>query len=291
MARCAVLVDAGYLFKAGGRLIADRDITRRDLILDGPAVVERLKKAARQITDRDLLRVYWYDAGSTTSHREIAELANVKLRLGHINSVGEQKGVDPLIITDMMMLARNRACDDMVLLSGDADLVVGVLQAQEHGVRVHLLGITPCRGNQALTLRQEADTCHEWSDDIVAGFLALKSESNRELQTATTPHNEKTGLLASPAASIPIASTVIVGTPAITEESLRTIAEAVASEIQTHEVDAVLLTRPKEMLPGDIDRRLLGTAKAMLKTFLHEPEKRQLRKLFREACATRNATS
>lgn len=42
------------------------------------------------------------------------------------------------------------------------DLRVGVQQAQEYGVRVHLLDIKPARGSQSIFLLQEADTIHEW---------------------------------------------------------------------------------------------------------------------------------
>lgn len=65
----------------------------------------------------------------------------MKVRLGFVNSVGEQKGVDSLIVTDMIALARNRAISDAVLMSGDEDLRVGVQQAQELGVRAGCLGI------------------------------------------------------------------------------------------------------------------------------------------------------
>src|SRR5580704_9640346 len=58
----------------------------------------------------------------------------------------------------MIALARNRAISDAVLVSGDEDLRVGVQQAQEFGVRVHLVGIKPSRGSQSLFLLQEADT-------------------------------------------------------------------------------------------------------------------------------------
>jgi uncharacterized LabA/DUF88 family protein len=84
----------------------------------------------------------------------LAHLDNVKVRLGFVNSVGEQKGVDSLIVTDMIALARNRAVSDAVLVSGDEDLRVGVQQAQEFGVRVHLVGIKPSGGNQSLFLRR-----------------------------------------------------------------------------------------------------------------------------------------
>jgi hypothetical protein len=67
---------------------------------------------ATSVAGVPLLRVYWYDGTSTRptpQHLTLAHLQNVKVRLGFVNSMGEQKGVDSLIVTDMINLARNRA--------------------------------------------------------------------------------------------------------------------------------------------------------------------------------------
>ena len=83
---------------------------------------------AERVAGVNLLRVYWYDGtstGPTAQHLTLAHLDNVKVRLGFVNSVGEQKGVDSLIVTDMITLARNRAISDAVLVSGDEDLQIG----------------------------------------------------------------------------------------------------------------------------------------------------------------------
>ena len=57
-----------------------------------------------------VLRVYWYDAAPNgiplADHLLIAQLANVKLRLGRLSG-GKQKGVDSLIVRDLMTLARD----------------------------------------------------------------------------------------------------------------------------------------------------------------------------------------
>lgn len=126
--------------------------------------------------------MYWYDGtstGPTAQHLTLAHLNDVKVRLGFVNSVGEQKGVDSLIVTDMIALARNRVMSDAVLISGDEDIRVGVQQAQEFGVRVHLVGIKPSRGSQSLFLLQEADRTYEWSDEEVSRFLRCKAEDRR----------------------------------------------------------------------------------------------------------------
>jgi len=96
----------------------------------------------------------------------------VKLRLGGVNEQGQQ-GVDALLVADLVTLARNRAMADALLLTGDDDLRGGVEQAQELGVRVHLLGIEPQHQNQAAALVQAADDVRELSATEVKTFLSL----------------------------------------------------------------------------------------------------------------------
>jgi uncharacterized LabA/DUF88 family protein len=137
MDRVAAFVDAGYLFAQGSTLLAGRKLTRSEVVLDHDAVVRMLTAFCEATAKVPLLRIYWYDGtstGPTPQHLTLAHLSNLKMRLGFVNSVGEQKGVDSLIVTDMIALARNGAISDAVLLSGDEDLRVGVQQAQEFGV-------------------------------------------------------------------------------------------------------------------------------------------------------------
>ena len=177
MQRVAVFVDAGYLFAQGSALISGQKLPRSQVTLNSETCSRLLAEFARSVSGVTLLRVYWYDGtstGPTAQQLTMAHLADVKLRLGFVNSVGEQKGVDSLIVTDMITLARNRAMSDAVLLSGDEDIRVGVQQAQEFGVRVHLLGIKPSRGSQSLLLLQESDTTHEWDEGVVSTFLTCR---------------------------------------------------------------------------------------------------------------------
>lgn len=177
MDRVAVFVDAGYVFAQGSVLLAGKKLTRSEVILDHEAAVVALAEFASKVSGVPILRLYWYDGtstGPTAQHLTLAHLNDVKVRLGFVNSVGEQKGVDSLIVTDMIALARNRAMSDAVLVSGDEDIRVGVQQAQEFGVRVHLVGIKPSRGSQSLFLLQEADRTYEWSDAEVSRFLSCK---------------------------------------------------------------------------------------------------------------------
>jgi len=138
-----------------------RKLPRAEITLAHEEAIKAFGGFGMKVSGVPLLRVYWYDGtstGPTAQHLTPAHLQDVKVRLGFVNSVGEQKGVDSPIVTDMIALARNRAISDAVLVSGDEDLRVGVQQAQEFGVRVHLIGIKPSRGSQSLFLLQEADT-------------------------------------------------------------------------------------------------------------------------------------
>jgi uncharacterized LabA/DUF88 family protein len=100
--------------------------------------------------------VYWDDGAIspklTFEHSTLAHMDYVKLRLGFVTGRGQQKGVDSLIVTDLIDLARNRAINDAVVLSGDEDIRIGVQIAQSFGVRVHLIGIIPSRGSQSIQL-------------------------------------------------------------------------------------------------------------------------------------------
>ena len=134
-----------------------------------------------------LLRIYWYDATAnrpTRSQVALAEEADVKLRLGRVDADGRQKGVDALIASDLVSLARNRAMADCVLLSGDDDLRVAVSEIQELGVRVHLVGIRPASRTQSRLLRQEADSTSEWGAEVLRGFLHCRPRSTGRIEVS-----------------------------------------------------------------------------------------------------------
>lgn len=158
-------------------MLAEEKLTRSQLHLDHERVLALLVKLCAELTGLPLLRIYWYDgasAGPNAAHQALAYRPNVKLRLGQVNEHGQQ-GVDALLIADLVTLARNRALADAVLWSGDDDLRPGVEQAQELGVRVHLLGIEPARENQAAALVQAADGVRELSAAEVKSFLSLST--------------------------------------------------------------------------------------------------------------------
>jgi len=270
--RVAVFVDAGYLFAQGSVALSGTKQARGSILLDPVQAANALEGFAKQISGLPLLRIYWYDGtsiGPTPQHLSLAHLPRVKLRLGFVNSVGEQKGVDSLIVTDMITLARNGAMADAVLLSGDEDLRVGVQQAQEFGVRVHLLGIKPSRGSQSLFLLQESDTTDEWGPSDLHPFLSI-----RQVAPANSP----------PPAANP-------GIPAVsgsTPDPLVEVGELMAREIPEQDLPALIASITAQgQTPREIDARLLAKSRARLKATLDSTQKRHLRAAFLRACEQR----
>src|SRR5271154_569828 len=136
MGRIAVFVDAGYLFAQGSAVLTGAKVVRTRITLDEAKVVDLLAAFAEVQAGQSgaLLRIYWYDASPgrflNAGHVRLGEIDNVKLRLGVINDFNQQKGVDSLLIADLIQLGHNRAIDSAVVLSGDEDLRVGVQVAQ-----------------------------------------------------------------------------------------------------------------------------------------------------------------
>jgi len=150
MDRFVVMVDAGYLLAKSIEIVSGRaSRERRDLVINDPArLIELLATQALTtfgLRGRELLRVYWYDgmlpSGLTSQQRTICDLPDVNFRAGLVNSKGQQKGVDSLIVTDLLELATNHAVTEAALVTGDSDLAIGIELAQKKGVRIAVLGI------------------------------------------------------------------------------------------------------------------------------------------------------
>ena len=187
MNRFAVFVDAGYLYAEGGKLCCDT-ASRDQFTVNARALTIMLRDEARKKCGLSYLRTYWYDGArngvKTATHHAIAALPNVKLRLGRVNSRGQQKGVDALIYRDLMTLAHERAIGDAFLLSGDEDLREGVIGAQDRGVRVTLFGIYPRYGNrnQSQELIDEADEFVIFKRaDIADYFVKIAQSESRKI--------------------------------------------------------------------------------------------------------------
>ena len=264
-----VFVDAGYLFAQGSTALTGDSVPRSRLKLNETAVTAELKKIALEkgIGCR-LLRIYWYDgAPSGRLSMDQVALANsddIKLRLGQINSIGQQKGVDSLIVTDLIELARNRAVSDALLMAGDEDVRIGVQIAQSFGVRVHLLGIEAGRSSQSPLLMQEADTTSMWGKAELEKFLTITAPSTPMLVAAKLASSSLT----------------------LDEISASTVASLSDEQI----VSFAEFRKTSSSIPPEFDGRLLAKAREGMGRDLDQKEKRNLRSHFVSAVKLRRPT-
>ena len=271
MASVAVFVDAGYLFAQGSAVLSGSKKPRSSLQLNETAVMSELAGvASTKSNGLPLLRVYWYDAargnqGLTPDHETLAHTDYVKLRLGFLNNEKQQKGVDSLIVTDLIELARNRAMSDAVVMAGDEDVRIGVQIAQGFGVRVHLLGIKPSRGSQSLQLMQEADTTTEWDAAHVGRFLTVRPDA--AAGGATSAYNEHETSTTDPFAPV--------------------IANMVAALTTSDIAHLGTFWQSRAGLPPEMDGRLIATCRTIVRRDLTTAEKRDVRRRFQDAVEAR----
>jgi uncharacterized LabA/DUF88 family protein len=258
---------------------------RTQLKLDAHEFIAQLTTLAlAQSAEVALLRIYWYDgtrSGPTTEHLNLANTENVQLRLGTINSAGEQKEVDSLLVTDLIDLARNQSICDATLVTADTDVRIAVQIAQTFGVRIHLIGLEPSRVSQSLSLRQEADTVHEIARTDVARFMkVLASVPLKSAVALAPPAVIATGTTGT--AAVPTASALQMG-PAKTVDQV--IDEAIQQTLALPQADIpalkVALSASADV-PREYDRRLLGTCRTMLRRDLTGDERREMRSLFKK---------
>ncbi|WP_223774105.1 NYN domain-containing protein [Streptomyces sp. 135] len=196
MDRCIVLVDAGYLLGAAASLLAGEP-SRSRITVDHTALIHGLRERAESDTERQLLRIYWFDGAPDRvpqpEHRRLRVMPRVTVRLGALTrSDGRwaQKGVDAAMHAELTELARNRACSDIVLVTGDGDLLPGMMAAKEHGVAVHLWAV------------QAADGDYNQSEDLVAEADERRVLDRAWITKAVRP-KELTGICAPPPAPRP----------------------------------------------------------------------------------------
>ncbi|MBC8739462.1 NYN domain-containing protein [Paraburkholderia sp. UCT31] len=286
MDRVAVFVDAGHVYAGGSAALTGAAKKRTEMTLSAPVLATLLEERAKSISGLPLLRIYWYDGlvngRHSTDQQILASTDNIKLRLGIVNSVGEQKGVDARIVTDLADLARNCAICDAILIGGDEDLRIGVELAQERGVRVHLLSIESTNVSQ--TLREAADTTSQITKAEVGQFLtinlaapvpapkavtaaAVPAKASAKYDTALA-HAFKgvsieTNVAATVAASVDYSK--VVG------EYLGTLSPAEAGALKT------AMQAVAGSVPRDHDGRLLGRARDTVGRTLVREEIKKLR--------------
>ncbi|MFB7613836.1 NYN domain-containing protein [Kitasatospora sp. NPDC056181] len=207
MDRCVVLVDAGYLLGAAASLLAG-DPSRSKVTVDHTALITALRERAEAETGLPLLRIYWFDAAPDRrpmpEHRRLRVLPRVTVRLGALTRAEGrwvQKGVDAAMHAELSELARNRACADVVLITGDGDLLPGMMSAKEHGVVVHLWALQAADGdfNQSEDLVGEADERRVLDREWIEGSFSLRETSM--VFPAPGPRHEIAKILAAPPAA------------------------------------------------------------------------------------------
>jgi NYN domain len=262
MNRIAVFIDAGYFYASASELLFGVPLRRGEMRLANAEFAQYVGHCAETIAGCPLLRIYWYDgtnSGPTPAHLAMAYLDNVKLRLGFVNQSGEQKGVDGLIFSDLTNLARNHAISDAMLIAGDEDLRVGVQQAQEHGIRVHLLGVEPTdpTGNQSAALQREADTRRQLDAATLRQFLF-----RREYSSAPPAESDSTASGEDAAHNL---------------ARMQELAGEYAATLDANQRELILALPERTPLPHELDRELLLRASELLGRKLEETEKRTLR--------------
>jgi hypothetical protein len=297
--RHAVLVDAGYLYASVGQLVLGTT-SRRDFRVAAEPLITALIARAATVVPGELLRMYWYDAARdrvpTVEQRQIAALPHVKVRLGNLNSAGQQKGVDAQVRQDLEVLARHRAVSDVVLLAGDEDMVPAVEAAQAYGVRVHVWGVEPPYGvNQAERLMWEADTveqldAHFWrpfvtgepeaelpaADGAAAVPEPAEAPEHEERPLVPTPADVFAGRRAAPAPPAPPPGTRLgPDRPAMEEIGARIAARWLLTRGRENVADLL----PGPVLPTVIDKELLVEAEEEISRSLrpYEDARRALR--------------
>lgn len=262
MRRVAIFVDAGYFWVQCCTQVLNRsDGNRSDIVIDYEKMRSAfLKEVLDQFSGAHLLRAYWYDGpggngSKTQQHKEIDRLNDFKLRLGTRNREGAQKGVDGLIIADLISLTQLKAITDALLVTGDADIAPGVVAAQDLGLRVHLLSLGPGDSTSPY-LSAEVDYKHSWGENEILAFAA---ESQSIAQDAAA-----------------VATTVAVDIAQVASSALPSIQGGIHSALFAP------LKRNTPSIPREIDGQLLSYGRTALGRELELEEKKTLRKEFKK---------
>jgi uncharacterized LabA/DUF88 family protein len=270
MGRVAVFVDAGYFWPQACLAIGADDKSRRSVEIDPTAMRKAfIDEVSKQFPSSELLRIYWYDSPAAEErpqeHAPIAALDDFKLRVGLRNGLGRQKGVDGLLMADLMGLAANKAIDSALIVSGDADMQPAIGVAQTMGLRVHLLLL----GNEHFVsshLLAEADKKTQWNNEAIAAFATpgkARKPDERQRDAGDDPLPR-----AAPAWNDEwIARAEDICRKLIIENDGETVVE-LAGRIDGYSI------------PSDIDRLLLGTAKRAFGRLLDPLERNDLRTFF-----------
>ena len=240
--RCVVLVDAGYLLGAAASLLAGES-SRSRITIEHSELIRQLRERAEAETGLPLLRIYWFDAAPDRrpmpEHRRLRVMPRVTVRLGALTRAEGrlvQKGVDAAMHAELSELARNRACADVVLVTGDGDLLPGMMAAKDYGVAVHLWAVQAADGdfNQSEDLVAEADERRVLDREWITRSVQVREAPLPCPPTETHPELAKI-LSASEPATVPdtpeelVTASVAAAKPASKVPTPKEIAAGIAS--------------------------------------------------------------
>ncbi|MBZ8177205.1 NYN domain-containing protein [Corynebacterium poyangense] len=159
--RTQVFVDTSYLLASFYN--SWETGARAQLEIDLPQVVNTLDRMIQEQLHQPVHRQNWYDgipdSGPHRYQRALRTCDGVLLRAGQLIEWGErrtQKAVDTRLVADMVLASVKHHCSDIVLVSGDADMIPGVQEATNAGIRVHLYGFG--WDSMSSALRHSCDT-------------------------------------------------------------------------------------------------------------------------------------
>ena len=259
MERVAVFVDAGYFWVQVSHIVYGEKKKREEILLNPKLMrASLLREVDNSFPDCSLLRVYWYDGLGinelpTDQHKSICCLDDIKMRYGTRNKVGQQKGVDGLLMADLISLAQNKAISSAMIISGGADLVPGISAAQMLGVRIHRLEMSGQEASSP-TLCEEVDRNSVWSRADIESFAA-KVVAKTENDVAAVKNDEDIPPVDNGVSLDDIAGKFLLDLP----DDLK------------NKID------PNIAIPPDIDKQLLYQAKCALERMLNPEETKALR--------------
>ncbi len=143
--RTLVYVDTSYLLASFYN--SWETGARGQLEIDLRDVVNVLDRMITSQLGQPVQRQMWYDGipetGPHRYQRSLRAIDGVQFRAGQLIEWGDrrtQKAVDTRLVADMVLAAVRGHASDIVLVSGDADMLPGVIEASNAGSRVHLYG-------------------------------------------------------------------------------------------------------------------------------------------------------
>lgn len=273
------MVDAGYLLRQSVEIVSGRASTKRhELEITDPAglikaLLDKCNATLDQVS-KELLRVYWYDGvmatGYTPQQRSLIELPDVNFRAGTVNRAGQQKGVDSLIVTDLIELASNHAICNAALVTGDSDLAIGIEIAQKKGVRIAVIGVEDL----------SVGVSHKQSFEITSRADRVGRLGGAELRTVMR-YVPQQAVAPQPTAPVPVPTSAQANAPQAEEQRIeQAVKEFIAQQAEPHSLTAAIDPSTKR-IDSAVDRALIHHVFITIGRKLTNPEKIHARAVLR----------